>query len=209
MTCLSVLDMLEASFSPRVEGVIHDLKETGSPVIAIANNQVSGREIGDTSSDFGYLLNLEEIPTFPIVSQWAASNGNEIRSSTVIYKDEKDQPDFSFSLNQNVSAVRDMIENLEQWFAYKAPGIASSVEQEKGFTSKEDLQNEISKCMFHLNVNPKTIKKAEKVTVVRMLYEGGHFGQRGLIALLCHDLNMSRPTLYRYINTIRKNKNKP
>ena len=205
-SCIRILDILKASFSPRVEGVIHDLKQPGCPVIAIVNNQVTGRDIGDISSDFGYLFNMKEIPTFPINSQWTASNGNEIRSSTLSYLDNNDQPDFSLSFNQNISTVKDMINTLEQWFSYEAPGSVSPVEQEQGFATQEDLQNEIAKCMFHLNVNPKTIKKSEKKIIVQMLYEGGHFGKRGIISLLCQELNVSRPTIYRYLNEIRKNR---
>ena len=55
-------EIIAEMFAPYLEVVIHDLQAPEHSIIAIFNNHVTGRKIGDGTSDIGYKKLADKLP---------------------------------------------------------------------------------------------------------------------------------------------------
>ena len=54
-------EIIAEMFAPYMEVIIHDLQDPEHSIIAIFNNHVTGRKIGDGTSDLGYKKLADEL----------------------------------------------------------------------------------------------------------------------------------------------------
>ena len=59
---IRVGEIIAEKFSPYLEVIIHDLQDPEHSIIAIFNNHITGRKIGDGTSDIGYKKLANKLP---------------------------------------------------------------------------------------------------------------------------------------------------
>ena len=59
---IKVGEIIAEMFSPYLEVIVHDLTNPNQSIIAIFNSHITGRKIGDGTSDIGYKKLSNELP---------------------------------------------------------------------------------------------------------------------------------------------------
>ncbi len=195
------LDMLSAHFGDDVEFVVHDLSlDYEHTIVDIRNGKITGRKIGDTGDILGLEVvkgtnqdgnNYNYIHFLP--------NGKTLRSSTLFLRDENNSPVAAIGINEDITQSV----QLEQYLHEKNK---FSLEESKPlFTNDVNgmLDSLIASAQMLVGKNTAVMTKEDKLVFLRYLDEHGAFlitrsGQK-----VCEILNISKFTLYNYLDAIR------
>jgi len=203
-----IVDGIAATFGPRCEVVLHDLRNPRNlhrSIIKIANGHVTGRIVGGPISDQG----LRDIKSgreekLLINYQSVTKDGRPLKSSSIIFRDYNKKPVAALCINFDIT---DII------------GLNAAVQEIFSVSGKEDRKDNAietfqSDAVSTLNeIADKTIRKAgkavpsmgrrDKVDIVRQLDEKGFFLAKGAIKLIAAKLNVSKYTIYNYLEQVR------
>lgn len=103
---IPLVEFLGQSLGPNVEIVLHDLDVPDRSVIAIANNHISGREIGGPVTDFAlWFMQQGNTAHVPMMTGYRAVNseGRVCRSSSYFLRDENDVMRGMLCINVDIS----------------------------------------------------------------------------------------------------------
>lgn len=200
-----IAECIAAQFGKNTEVVIHDFTNGFESTIAhIENGHVTNREIGGcpTSLFIDELrnnMNLEK--NFRYISH--TSDGKVLRSSTVNFY-EGDTLIGSICINQEISdflALEKIFNNLSEnnYFEH------SRVQNENFSSSITDLlEGFISEGLRQVGVPINEMNKESKMKFIKFLDDKGVFLIQKSGKKICELLNISKFTLYNYLDEIRK-----
>lgn len=204
---LHLVDFLAEVLGSDTEVVLHDVEDMERSVVAIRNGHISGRRIGSPATNVvlkiikeGKASKIEFLANY----RGLAADGRALRSSTFLLHD--DHRDLIGILCINIDTrkfeqFRDYLDNFIQLRAEK--GDNATVERFPG--SVEELAfDSIETIVSEAGVSPQRMSQDEKIMIVRRLNEGGVFLLKGAISRVAARLGVSEPTVYRYLNTIKK-----
>ncbi|MFQ3396151.1 PAS domain-containing protein [Enterobacter mori] len=208
----AVMEALSSISGQNTEIVLQDLDNPDSSVLKIVNGHVSGRQVGCSilkgpENDLGFLGLLaqetsedETDPTVFSNYRTVGPQGKPLRSSTVLFKDEKGKAILSLCFNADysgVDAARELLAQLAPQDISSAPNSA---------TGLESKMNEIIRTCIPPSGQLRTgATKKEKVEIVRQMQEKGLFIVRGGVEMAAKVLGVSRYTIYNYLDEIKKN----
>jgi predicted transcriptional regulator YheO len=199
----TILSMISEMFAPHVESVLHDMQSENYTILAIYNNSLSGRKIGDGSSVFGPLDINEKIQPDKVVNyQFAAPNGKKFRSSSLIIRNENHKAIFGISLNYDTANIDKAINILSQFSGQLTDKNTQTTTLTTSIT-KEILNNEISKIKMKNNIISQHLSKKDIKLIIQDLFKAKYFEKHGVTTLLSKELNLTRPTVYKYLKAIQ------
>ena len=205
-----ICEFISKCFGENVEVMLHDLRDIDHSGIKIYNNHVSRRSEGAPMTQFG--INLLENKIFEkekfVTNYKGMTSGKILRSSTLFIKDDNENLIGMLCVNVDITNYISMSKELSN-LAYYGIGEddfkntndiadfpASIMEMIKDFVS-----NYVSKAGYNIQ----RLTKDEKTEIIEALNENGLFELKGGLAQISKMLNISEPTLYRYLNEIKKN----
>ena len=100
------------------EIVLHDITNLESSIVAIANNQISGRKVGGPATDFVLkLMQLRRENKVNYITNYMAKsyNGHKLRCSSFFIHDDKKEPIGVLCINYDLNAyieARDMLDKM-------------------------------------------------------------------------------------------------
>lgn len=220
-TYKALVPFLGQALGRHCEVVLHDLRNPDHSVIAIANGEISGRSVGAPATDFILKLLQEDKNKQKqyMTNYYGKSfNGHVLRSSTYLIHDETGKCIGSLCLNYDVEpyllARRQIDEMVLMDLLQNVPGLIAQPVQD---TEPEDHLSEsmyqtVDDAIEHLIQNTlkkyrtetKRLSQAERLEIVRELYKNGLFVLKGSVYALAQDLGVSEPTIYRYLNRVKK-----
>ena len=92
-------------FAPYLEVIIHDLQTPEHSIIAIFNNHVTGRKIGDGTSDIGYKKLADKLPDKIVNYNNKSPSGTDLKSSSLTIRNRKDVIIGSMGFNFDLSST--------------------------------------------------------------------------------------------------------
>ncbi|MHB8063450.1 MAG: helix-turn-helix transcriptional regulator [Ruminiclostridium sp.] len=230
--------MLENEFGINCEIILHDLtKEYDHTVVDIRNGHITGRKIGDCGSNLGLEVlrgTVDNGDRYNYVVH-TAKNGKILRSSTMFIKDDEGKVIGSLCINVDITSTLHFEGFLRQYNGYE-PGtedqnynfpegrvrpeqIGSSETnpiERKVKPQNEVFATDISQVLEYLiseadNIAGKPVEelnREEKIEFVRYLDTKGAFLVTKSSDKVCEHLNISRFTLYNYLDFIRNDSTK-
>ena len=212
----TLVEFLGTTLGPDFEIVLHDLTDTKS-VVAIANNQISGREVGSPLTDAAlHLLSSKAYEEQDFISNYngVSKNNKALRSSTMFIKNEKGIPigllcinfdDSRFeNLKQQLSTLIHPNNFLEKSIPANKPDSTSMTEN--FFMDIPTLMAKLyEEATDYINLPSKRLNQAEKRDIVNALQELGMFQLKGAIPFVAKKLACSSATIYRYLSEISVN----
>jgi|SRR5699024_1836184 len=204
------------------EVVLHDLNKLPNSIIAIYGS-TTGRAVGDPATD--RLLRSFASNDFRTVVGYQSEHkdGRKLRSSTIILNGLDGSPIAALCINCDVSMwyqVQQIAESMtNQVVAHGGPPSANTqittVEPQTPLNQHTDEDGEIfvhdvDDLAIHLirrainaqQVPVSLMKKAHKLDVVRSLKKSGLFLLRDAVDMIAEALDISRFTVYNYVNEI-------
>lgn len=195
-------EIISEMFSPYLEVIIHDLHDPDHSIIAIFNNHITGRNIGDGTSDIGYKKLAEEIPDKIVNYKNQSPSGAELKSSSLTIRNKKNKIIGSMAFNFDLSSFTHVNEFFE--IITKTNTLDDLPKQEQFFmwTIKDEIQQVLNKYIISHGLQGKVLTKNNKLDVVSFMKKEGHFKKRGAISIISELLAISRPTLYKYVKEV-------
>jgi len=195
-------EIIAEMFAPYLEVIIHDLQTPEHSIIAIFNNHITGRKIGDGTSDIGYKKLEDKLPDKIVNYNNQSPSGADLKSSSLTIRNRDDEIIGSMGLNFDLSSfvnVKEFFEIFTKTFT-----LDNLPKQEEFFrwTVKDEIQQALNKYIASHDLQGKVLNRKDKLNVVAYMKKDGHIKKKGAISILSEMLAITRPTLYKYIKEV-------
>lgn len=205
----TLVPMLAAMAGPHLEVVLHDVQRPENSVIAIANGHISGRTLGSSvlegpRDDKGFAAATRVVSrqgaVHSIVDDYetVTAGGRRLKSASAIFRDAEGIPFATLCLNADVSAFQATHAWLEQMLV-PVHAVAAAVPAPPP-TQLDALMQEIIGDATALA----SMKREQKIQAVREMQRRGLFIVKGGVQRAAEALQVSRYTIYNYMEEIRQ-----
>ncbi|ACB85375.1 helix-turn-helix transcriptional regulator [Natranaerobius thermophilus] len=204
---LPIVEGIATTFGKHCEVVLHDINQAHTSIVAIANGHVTSRGIGGPPTDYlSEILNQEkekrEHNNKLFNYKTRSKDGKDLKSTTILLTDECNDLIGALCINMDLTSPKmalTFLENLIQ--------IDKEEEREKFPENVNDfLKVMIDKSIGSLDKPVNLLSKEEKLEVIRYLDRHRIFQIKGSIDLLAKELNVSRYTIYNYLDEVAAEK---
>jgi predicted transcriptional regulator YheO len=203
----NVVDGIARTFGSRCEVVLHDLRNLENldrSIVKIANGHITGRKVGGPITDKG-LKDLRSGLTEDLLINYPAvtKDGRRLKSSTILFRNGKQKPIASICINFDLTDIMSFNMFIQDLFE-----ISEEEKQQGG--AAETFQNQIGSTLNLMA--DKIIRKAgkpvasmdrkDRIEIVRQLEDQGFFLIKGAIKIITSKLNVSKYSIYNYLEQI-------
>ncbi|MFC5471170.1 transcriptional regulator [Cohnella suwonensis] len=194
-------NILVNMFGPRCEVAVHDFSDLHRSLIHLAGT-ITNREIGAPITD----LVLRELkkPSSEIKDiqnyTTTTNKGLLLKSSTVFLRDKEGVIIGALCINFDISLLMQLNGELQQFINFEA----NQTTVENFYTSvKEIIEGLVRSVLQEFNKAPGQLDLDEKIECVRKLEQKGTFLIKGAHEYIAAVLNVSKFTIYNYLQKIR------
>jgi predicted transcriptional regulator YheO len=195
-------EIIAEMFAPNLEVIIHDLQTPEHSIIAIFNNHITGRKIGDGTSDIGYKKLEGELPDKIVNYNNQSPSGLDLKSSSLTIRNRGGEIIGSMGLNFDLSSFVNIKEFLEMFTETFALDNLPKREEFFMWSVKDEIQQALNKYIASHDLQGKILNRKDKLNVVAYMKKEGHIKKKGAISILSEMLAITRPTLYKYIKEV-------
>ena len=214
-------EFLGRALGPDYEVAFHDLTDKDCSIVAIANNHISGREIGAPLTNVALKIIADRsylTSDYRVHYRGVSADGKMLRSSTFFIKDDAGALIGMLCINFDDSrykALSDSILGLchpdtfvETNFLFDEQRLATQLlsEEPESFqhTPRGVAGSEVANVLRDLNVAADRLTQDEKMEVVGVLESRGVFLLKGAVKDVAEALCCSPASVYRYLSKLRK-----
>ena len=216
---IKVTEFLGLTLGPDYEVALHDMTDKNRSIIAIANNYISGREVGAPLTNMA-LSSLRdksyERMDYHLHYYSINVNGKDLRSSTFFIKDSGELIGL-LCINFDDSRYRDVCDRilslchpdlfvtdvLAQPLPENEDGVSARSSPEKFRNSADAVAlDAINRELERMGVTPGHLTHSERLQVITSLESAGIFLLKGAIKSAAAALGCSTASIYRYLSQI-------
>lgn len=212
---LLLTEFLAKTLGSEYEIALHDIDGDKDEIIYIANSHISGRNVGEPLGDKNFkfisdntILNND----YTISNQGITKNNKVIRSSSFFIKDDSSTLTGMLCINFDGSKYVNLAKKILRLTHMENASIES--ESLHTFEFIENIPDSISDVtddviddnFDYSDISINRLTQEEKVNIVRQLNDKGVFKLKGSVSEVAEKLEVSEPTLYRYIRRVTKEK---
>ena len=201
-----IADMLTKTFGQECEIVLHDLSIPERSVVYVANNSVTGRQVGQSFDQLvkQVILSNDLKEDYVVNYFFTAPNGKLIRSSTLLIRDEVGKLAGAMCINLDMTRIQSQMDYLREWLPPE-----SEVEDRSPVHSQpEHIADMVTGLISSIigEQSPEQMTREERLAKVRFMEEKGIFLMRGSIELAAERLGVKEVTIYSYLDELRRRK---
>ncbi|MFB6366296.1 transcriptional regulator [Paenibacillus elgii] len=201
---LPLLHCIAAQFGDKCEVVLHDLTQGyESTIVAIENGHITGRKVGDCGSNLGLEVlrgTVTDGDRYNYITQ--TKDGKILRSSTTYIKNGKGETIGALCINFDISELL-VAENTIRSLTMH------SLDQEVKEVFVNDVNDLVDyllqECQKSIGKPVSHMAKEDKMKAVQFLDARGAFLVKKAGDKVCQFLDISKFTLYNYLDEIRVN----
>lgn len=212
---IPLVNFLGQAMGSNCEVVLHDLTNPENSIIAIANGHVSGRKLGGPTTDLVLKVmkeGLEGEKSFIANYNARIKNNGICRSSSFFIRDESNKIVGVLCVNLDISKfveAKKLLDNLiscetQPCLSVKSTADVIDVFEDLHSSIEDVLTAIIDNVLNKYEVTPDRLSLDEKIDVVRRLNENGLFLLKGGLNELAKRMQVSEPTIYRYLNKLKE-----
>ncbi|WP_297404418.1 PAS domain-containing protein [uncultured Cetobacterium sp.] len=201
-----IAKFMSCCYGENVEVILHDLIDINESGVEIYNGHISGRKKGAPISELGMKILKEKIYEKQdfISNSKGLVGGKVLRSSTYFIKNEIGKIIGLICVNINITKYLELAHEIEKFvnFDLKTKG-DESLEIKADFP--HSVKSMINTALIELlkgKESWKDMKMDEKLNIIKKLQKKGIFDLRGGVLEVSEALNISEPTIYRYLTKI-------
>lgn len=216
---VKLTEFLGLALGPDYEVALHDLTDKNRSIIAIANNHISGREIGAPLTNVALSILRDksyETSDYRLHYYGVSVNGKDLRSNTMFIKQNGRLIgmlciNFDDSRYRNISNeilglchpdlfVSDVLPLSKD----EAQPLPARSAPEKFRNSTEAVAvDAISRELEHLGVSPERLTSDERLRIISALEASGIFLLKGAVKDVAAGLHCSQASVYRYLSQLK------
>ncbi|SNS91063.1 Predicted transcriptional regulator YheO, contains PAS and DNA-binding HTH domains [Anaerovirgula multivorans] len=198
--------MIAEQFGKKCEVVVHDLSQDyESTIVAIENNHITGRQVGDCGSNLGLEVlrgTTEEGDRYKYTTR--TTSGRILRSSSTYLRDENNKVVGSICINFDITDLL-MADSILKEYWLIDNNNEEEVNEVFANNVNELLDYFIIECQKKIGKLPDAMSKEEKISAIQYLDKKGVFLITKSGDRVCEYLGISKYTLYTYLDISRKN----
>ena len=198
-----VARMIAETFGANCEVVLHDLRQPRKSVVLVANGHVTGRRVGQSFRD---MMDILTAPDFAgeHFSNYAVTTkeGKVLKSSTALLRDERQEVIGALCINFDLGDFMQCTKLLQDFCAAK-PLAKAADEAIHNADVTQILVKMIATVIAEAGLPVANMQKADKLEIVRFLNDKGVFLIKGAVEEVAGQLNVSRFTVYNYLDEVR------
>lgn len=183
------------------EIVLHDITQEPS-IVAIENSHISGRVVGDRAPELlkNMLDSVKKDEDIILNYVIKTEEGRPLKSTTVLIRNEADEIIGAFCINIDLTNIK---------IAQKFLDELTNIEEEESIRDKfpEDVEDfldmVIQNSLEQVDKPVHLLTKDDKLKIVEYLDENNAFNIKDTINTLANELNVSRYTIYNYLDEVR------
>lgn len=204
---IPMMEGIAGQFGENCEVVLHDHSQgLESSIVAIINGHVTGRQVGDPSSNLGLeVLRGSDVNGDRHNYFTKTRDGKTLRSTSVYVRNGNKQVIGALCINLDISDILQAEKTLNKIAG--RPDTAPSRPQEVNEVFVKDV-NElldylIAECMTLINVPVSNMSRQDKLNAIKFFDDKGVFLIKKSGERICEFLNISKYTLYAYLGELR------
>ena len=198
-------ECIARQFGEDCEVVLHDLtKSYDSTIVAIWNGHVTGRKIGDGGTDAGLaILRGTSQPKDEYCYINSTKDGHILRSTSKYFLDEEGKVVGSLCINYDITEFLHCSRIIEEFTAFPETEMEQKKKEFFANHVKENLEDIVLSVIQRSTIPVDLMAKEDKIELVRIFEERGVFLVKGAVEYVAEVLNVSRYTVYNYLDEIR------
>jgi predicted transcriptional regulator YheO len=201
-TYIPIANLIAKTFGKNCEVVIHDLSIPQNSVIYTINNHVTGREIGQSFDHLvkDVLLSKKFDNDYNANYITITEDGRKIKSSTALIRDSEDKVIGALCINYDLEKLNHIKNFLDEFMAAEQEQIETAVEP---FDNVMEIVDDlIDKIIGTTKIEH--LKRKDKIELIYFMDKKGLFLIKGAIERVAEKLNISKVTVYSYLDEIKK-----
>lgn len=206
---ISIADFFGEVLGSNTEILLHDLTDYKQSIVYIINGHISNRKIGDPVTDLVLeFMATESKGNKQFISKYNSKTieGRLLYSSTYFIRDNSNKIVGALCLNSDYHEVKKSLSFLTSLLPnYVDDKILSinNIKENLNSDPQELTLNKIDAIINQFDVVPNRMTTEEKTDVITALNDCGIFNIRGSVQEVANKLQMSEPSIYRYIKKIK------
>ena len=187
-------------FGASCEVLVHEMHKSRIVTVAIFNGHVTGRTVGSTLSIYGKDTAADEEGDFDLEADYlnqlvVTPAGKNLKSTTVHLRGS----DYHYALGINYDiTVMNQMRHLLDNFTTAEGELYTSLTGE----TQPGLETLFDACLEMVNKPVEQMKKADRLTMVRLLREKGAFQMQKCVPYVADRMGVSKYTIYNYLNEL-------
>ncbi|WES67304.1 helix-turn-helix transcriptional regulator [Superficieibacter sp. HKU1] len=204
---LPMMEGIAGQFGDNCEVVLHDHSQgLESSIIAIINGHVTGRKVGDPSSNLGLeVLRGSDVNGDRHNYFTKTREGKTLRSTSVYLRNNQKQVIGALCINLDISDILQAEKMLNKMAGRPDNAPTSPKEVNEVFVKdvSELLDYLIAECMTLIDVPVSNMTRQDKLNAIKFFDDKGVFLIKKSGERICEFLNISKYTLYAYLGELR------
>ncbi len=197
-----VANVIAKTFGKHCEVVIHDLSIPQNSVVYTVNNHVTGRQIGQSFEHLVKEVLLSSSFDGDCTANYLTltSDNREIKSSTALLRDAGGKIIGALCINYDIKPMRDIADFIGDFVNVEHTKPERDIEP---FGNVMEIVDDlINKIIDYDDVD--SLKRKDKIELIQFMDEKGVFLLKGAIEKVAERLNISKVTVYSYLDEIKK-----
>jgi predicted transcriptional regulator YheO len=202
-----IVDMIAAQLGPDGEVVLHDMEEGfDRTIVKIVNGHITNREIGGCGTNIG-LKKLKGSPPedhYSYITQM--KNGRLLKSSTMYLRDDNCKIIGAICINLDITELVTANHTISKFSGFNYEHLRSNVQGNEIFVNNvgELISHFINEWQSMFGKPAAMMTREEKIRAVEFFDSKGVFLITKASEKLSEFLNVSKFTLYQYLDAARK-----
>lgn len=204
---VAVANMIADTFGDHCEVILHDFSIPQNSVVYTRNNVVTNRQVGQSFTEYfvkEVLLSRKFRDDVSANYIMKGAQGQTIKSSTVLIRDDGGKVIGSLCVNLDITYMKDLMDQFISMMGIEEP----TEETEKEVAVLPNIQEIVDDIIEHTigDQNMEELSRDQKIDLVRFMDDKGLFLIKGAADKVAERMNISKVTVYSYLDEIRKNK---
>lgn len=192
-------------FGPNCEVVVHDFSQLDSSIVHIENGHITGRRTGDTLTNLG-LAKLQEGAADNELINYStrAPDGRQLRSTSIFLRDKAGKAVGAFCINFDIAQVDLAVQILQS-----LTGAERRLPEEFTGDVNSLLEQLIQQAADAVGKPLLLMSRDDKLKALAFLENKGAFLIKRSVDKVAATFDLSRFTVYAYLDQIRTRSNDP
>ena len=199
--------MIGDTFGTHCEVILHDFSNPQNSVVYTRNNTVTNRQVGESFTEYfvkEVLLSRKFEDDCSVNYMMTGSSGQTVKSSTALIRDSGDRVIGALCVDLDVTCLANVLSQLSELMGMEPPSLSLEKEVEVRPHIKEIVDDIIDQTIGSQDVE--LLSREQKIELIRFMNAKGIFLIKGATDKVADRMNISKVTVYSYLDEIKKGK---
>lgn len=205
-----IVESIAQTFGNQCEVVLHDLRYPKKSVVMVVNGHVTGRKVGQPFRDLLKVLRSKEYNNDHLSNYYyRTDDGKILKCSTALIRDENCEVIGALCINYDIGKFLISKKIIDEFCETFTMENSTDINDDNVILS-EDVNNILKKILDRViqgtEIPVANMSKEKKLEIVSFLDDKGVFQIKGAVDELAKNLNVSRYSIYNYLEEARSKK---